>query len=161
MKGKKCFGLAAIVAVLAFTVWGSLARAENIDIMSCASSAVNVIASGEGFTLLAMEGKGINLDNYGNKVFDNMTYHSAALFKVENGQYSGTILFKYVDPSGDFFVGETMVGKEWNWKFLHGTGKWKGISGGGKVMPITKAKPIAPGTSQACYKITGTYELKK
>jgi hypothetical protein len=142
-------------------LWGAVAGAEGIDILSCGSSTVNVIASGEGFTVLSQETKGINLDNYGNKVFDNMTYQSAVLLKIENGKTNGSLLFKYMDPSGDFFVGETLIGQEWNWKFLYGTGKWKGITGSGKVQPITKGKPITPGTAQACYRITGTYELKK
>ena len=151
----------ALVAVLVLGAWGPAAQAENIDCMTCTASTVTVIAAGEGFTVVTMEGKGINIDHYGNKVFDNMTYHSGALFKIENGQYNGSILFKYMDPSGDFFVGETQVGKEWGWKFVYGTGKWKGVTGSGQTQPITKAKPITPGTSQACYRITGTYELKK
>jgi hypothetical protein len=140
----------------------AVVQAENIDMMSCGSGNVNVIAAGEGFTVMAMEGKGINLDNYGGKTFDNMTYRYGALYKIDKGNWSGSELIKYMDPSGDFFAVEVaQVGMERGWKFINGTGKWKGITGGGKSVLFTKGTPILPGTSQGCVKITGTYELKK
>jgi hypothetical protein len=61
-----------------------------------------------------------------------------------------------MDPSGDFFVVEiSQIGMEVDWKYLYGTGKWKGITGGGK------ASGTRPGTFEECEIITGTYELKK
>lgn len=47
------------------------------------------------------------------------------------------------------------------WRFLEGSGKWKGITGGGKALPLTNAKPILPGTAQGCLRATGTYEIRK
>jgi hypothetical protein len=46
-------------------------------------------------------------------------------------------------------------------KFLHGTGKWKGIKGEIKDNGITTDKFIAPGTFQACSRYLGTFELPK
>jgi hypothetical protein len=151
-----------LVAVLALGAWGATVQAENIDMLSCGAGNVNVIAGGEELTAMIYEAKGINLDNLGNKAFDNMTFHCGALFKIEKGKMSGPMLCKYMDPGGDYFVVEVLqAGMERDWKFVHSTGKWKGITGGGKSLSTTKGKPIAPGTNQACYKITGTYELKK
>ncbi len=150
------------IIILVFVMFIPVAQAENIDMISCGSGNINVIAAGEDLTIMAMEGKGINLDNYGNKTFDNMTYQYGALFKIDKGNWSGSMLMKYMDPSDDFFAVEiTQVGMVRDWKFIYGTGKWKGLTGGGKALPITKGKPISPGTSQGCVKITGTYELKK
>ena len=140
----------------------SAAKAENIDMMSCGVGNVNVIVATDDLTVMSMEGKGINLDNYGNKTFDNTTYQYGALFKIDKGNWSGSMVCKYMDPSGDIWVVDiTQVGMERDWKFIYGTGKYKGIAGGGKAVPITKGKPISPGTTQSCFKITGTYELKK
>jgi hypothetical protein len=50
---------------------------------------------------------------------------------------------------------------EGNFKFLQGTGKWKGIKGSGKGKVITRGKPITPGTAQVCSRWTGTFELPK
>ena len=162
MNRNNYFKMVALATMLALSVWGSIAQAENIDMLSCGVGNVNIIVASEDLTVMAVEGKGINLDNYGNKSFDNMTYQYGALFKIDKGRWSGPMLCKYMDPSGDFWVVEIeQVGTERDWKYIYGTGKWKGITGGGKAVPITKGKPISPGTTQGCFKITGTYELKK
>jgi len=135
---------------------------QPIDMMSCGDVEMTTIVAGEELTIMGTTGRGINLDNLGTKVFDNMTYHGVGLLKIERGNITAIMYTKYMDPSGDFLVVEiTQVGMERDWKFLYGTGKWKGITGGGKGFPFTKGKPITPGTSQGCVKVTGTYELKK
>jgi len=69
---------------------------------------------------------------------------------------------KYMDPDGDTFVIELSgVDQEGTMKFLEGTGKWKGLTGGGKAYATLRGKPITPGTTQYCGRATGTYELKK
>jgi len=69
---------------------------------------------------------------------------------------------KYMDPDGDTFVIELSgVDQEGTMKFLEGTGKWKGLTGGGKAYVTLRGKPITPGTTQYCGRSTGTYELKK
>jgi len=140
----------------------SAAKAENIDVTSCGDSKITTIVSSEELTIMGVEGKGITMDNLPSKIYDNMTYYGVGVLKIEKGKFSGTLYYKYMDPSGDFFVVEvSQVGMEREWKYIQGTGKWKGITGAGKGFPITKGKPISPGTSQGCMKITGTYELKK
>jgi hypothetical protein len=112
--------------------------------------------------IMGIEARGINIDNLTSKAFDNMTYHTVGVFKVKAGKMTGTLYSKYLDPSGDFLVVEiSQVGMERDWKYLYGTGKWKGVTGGGKAIPFTKGQPVSPGTIQNCTKITGTYELKK
>jgi hypothetical protein len=135
---------------------------QAIDMMSCADATTPTIVSTPELTAFGYEARGINLDNLATKTFDNMTYHTVGVFKVESGKLTATMYVKYMDPSGDFFVVEVIqVGMERDWKFLYGNGKWKGITGGGKAYPFTKAKPIVPNTLQSCIKIAGTYELPK
>ena len=135
---------------------------QPMDMISCADAEMTPIVVGEELTIMGSTARGINLDNLEAKVFDNMTLHSVGLMKIERGNITAIMYGKYMDPSGDFLVVEiTQVGMERDWKFLYGTGKWKGITGGGKGFPFTKGKPITPGTSQGCVKVTGTYELKK
>ncbi len=80
------------------------------------------------------------------------------------GQMSGVTYSKLMDSNGDFIIAEVTVAPgetEFSFKFLQGTGKWKGIKGGGKVRTITDGKPITPGTVQQCSRWTGTFELPK
>jgi len=159
----KHFGFWGFVGSLAFFMFTSVAQAQQpIDMMSCGSGTTTPIVASEDLTIMGIEAKGINLDNLASKVFDNMTYHSVGVVTIDSGKLTATMYVKYMDPNGDFFIVEVLqVGMERDWKFLYGTGIWKGVTGGGKAFPFTKGKPISPGTSQSCTKITGTYELKK
>jgi hypothetical protein len=160
---KKLITVSVIVGILTFISFIFTTHAQNpMDMMSCGDAKTATIVSSEELTIMGIEARGINIDNLSSKLFDNMTYHTVAVIKNDGGKITGTLYVKYMDPSGDFFVVEvSQVGMERDWKYLYGTGKWKGIIGGGKAFPFTKGKPIAPDTSQACTKITGTYELKK
>lgn len=151
------------IGIFAFvTLIPKVQAQQPMDMTSCLSGNTTIIAASEEWTIMSMENKGINMDNLASKIFDNMTIHSAALFKIESGKMTAIFYAKYMDPSGDFFVVEvSQIGPERDWKFLYGTGKWKGVTGGGKAIMITRGKPISPGTSQYCLKITGAYELKK
>jgi hypothetical protein len=153
--------MTGVILGLAFFI--PVAQAQQpMDMMSCGDATVTTIVGSQELTIMGLEAKGINLDNLASKAFDNMTYHTVGVYKIDSGKFTGTLYSKYMDPSGDFMVVEiSQVGMERDWKYLYGTGKWKGITGGGKAFPFTKGKPVSPNTLQSCTKITGTYELKK
>jgi len=156
-------GFWVFAGILALLMTSSFAQAQQpIDMMSCGDSTVTTIIASEELTIMCIEARGINLDNLASKVYDNMTFHGVGVVKIDHGKVTGTLYYKYMEPSGDSAIVEvSQVGMERDWKYLYGTGKWKGVTGGGKAIPFTKGKPITPGTSQSCTKITGTYELKK
>ena len=109
-----------------------------------------------------MEGKGSIFSNHENKVFDNCTFHVAVIAKTEDGKRRSDSYWKIMDPEGDVIIAEVIVlGPEKTMKFLHGTGKWKGIKGEAKGKTTTAGKPVAPGTFQGCSRYTGTFELPK
>ncbi|MBI4768048.1 MAG: hypothetical protein HY787_26215 [Deltaproteobacteria bacterium] len=142
---------------LAFVILISKVEAQQtIDMMSCGDRTVTPVVVSNELTIRGVEKSGINIDNHTNKAFNNMTFHFVGLSKNASKQMTGTFYSKYMDPSGDLFVVEiSQIGMEVDWKFLYGTGKWKGITGGGK------ASGNPPGEFDVCERITGTYELKK
>lgn len=80
------------------------------------------------------------------------------------GKMTALTYSKMMDPDGDFVIAEVTMAPgetEGSFKFLYGTGKWKGIKGGGKATNIARGKPITPGTVQQCGRWTGTFELPK
>ena len=148
--------------------------AESCDLTNCGVSAVTTISASPELTVLSIDTKGIGRSNSANKAFDNSTYQCVSVVSITGApsttgagltgaQRSGTGYCKFMDPDGDFVVGETMLDSTGGgtWKFLQGTGKWKGITGGGKFVPLTSGKPIVAGTSQGCANATGTYEVPK
>ena len=160
---KRHFIILAIIGFVTLFSFTITAKAQQpVDMVSCGDNKMTIIVSSDELTIMGVEGKGINMDNHPSKLADSMTYHGVGVLKIEKGKMSGMLYYKYMNPDGDYVTVEvSQVGMEREWKLIQGTGKWKGIIGAGKAIPITKGKPIVPGTSQSCSKIIGTYELKK
>ena len=153
-------GIIGIFGLILFTVTAH--TEERIDCLLCANMTMTPILESGDLTIMGYESKGIVLDNTEGKFFDNDTVHSVGIMKIDKEKVTGSFFNKHLSPSGDFYVLEgSLVGSEVNWMFTYGTGKFKGITGAGKSIRITKGKPITPGTSQVCSKVTGTYELKQ
>jgi hypothetical protein len=151
--------LAAIALLLTFH--GSAAAGEY-DITNCSSATITPVTSGQDLTILLVDAKGIARASADKKAFDNNSFHCVSLMRMYRGQRSGNGACRFVDPDGDAVVGEMVLGpSDGTWTFLEGTGKWKGIKGGGNFVSITSAKPIAAGTTQGCGRATGKYEIAK
>lgn len=153
-------GTTIISSLILFTpiVWAQ--QEIPYDITNCASSTITMISASEELTVFFIESKGITVSNHPSKAFDNSTYHCGGVTRVMKGKVSFLSYCKFLDPDGDMVVGES-VGEspEGKWTFLQGTGKYKGITGGGKNWSVTRGKPITPGTSQGCLKAVGTYKI--
>jgi hypothetical protein len=160
---KKPICTLGIIGIFTFILFIVTAQAEEpVNCLLCFDMKTTTIVETEDLIIMGSESRGILLDNTESKFFDNSTVHFVGLIKIDKGKVTGSIIGKYLDPSGDFYVIEiSQVGNETDWKFIYGTGKFKGITGAGKSLRFTKGRPVSPGTSQVCSKITGTYELKK
>jgi len=139
------------------------ARAQTpFDITECLAGTAIVVYQSKELTISGTEGKGIIFSHHENKVFDNCTFHVVAIAKTVDGKRRSDSYWKIMDPDGDVVVAEAVVlGPEKTMKFLHGTGKWKGIKGEAKGKTTATGKFIAPGTIQTCSRYTGTFELEK
>jgi hypothetical protein len=158
-----CTGAALVILVTLAAGVASLPAvadaAESYDITSCGASTVTTISTSQDATVLSVDIKGIARSNPEKKAFDNSTYHCVNLLRIAGTQREGSGYCKFMDPDGDFVVGQsTQDSTGGTWKFLEGTGKWKGITGGGKSVPLTSGRPIVAGTVQACVRATGTYQ---
>jgi hypothetical protein len=152
-----------IVIVAFLVVFIQVAQAQTpFDVTECGSGSVTVVFQSNEITVSGLEGKGIFFSNHANKVFDNCTFQVMAIVKTADGKRRSDSYWKIMDPDGDVIVAEAVVlGPEKTMKFLHGTGKWKGIKGEAKGKTTAIGKPVAPGTFQACSRYVGTFELPK
>lgn len=152
----------SVAMVLGLAMFVSFAWAEPMDITNCSSGTTNVLIATDELTIMTTDVKGITRDNLESKVFDNMTYHCVGLFKVMAGKRYGTTNCKFMSPNGDYFMVEATYSPEGaTAPFLLGTGKFKGMTGNCVSKPITSGKPILPGTTQGCARVTGNYEFKR
>jgi hypothetical protein len=161
---------AIVFSICAVIIFGSspltLAKsAEQVyDVDACVSMDLSVLVRSQEITILTWDGMGIMRSNNESKVFDNCTIHTQGVMEIAGKNTTVYGYLKYLDPSGDFVIfrytrnpGE----KAATTTLLAGTGKWKGITGGGKAIRITRGKPVAPGTTQFCNNHKGTFTVPK
>ncbi len=139
--------------------------AEQVyDVTPCASCNTQPLVQSPEITIFASDCKGIMMSKIENKIFDNVTLHSQGITVIEGNKRIMYFHMKFLDKDGDMVIfrftqnpGETSA----TTTILSGTGKWKGITGGGKATLITQGKPIEPGTLQFCNNHKGTFTLPK
>jgi hypothetical protein len=154
---------------VAFSVIISIpaAQAEQpFDITLCGSTtSTAVLMESAELKINTFEGKGIARSNIESKSFDNCSYHLLGVAYIAGEKATMYGHAKFMDPDGDIVVQENFrpfgSKAEATWKFIYGTGKWKGIKGSGKSRRAATAKPITPDSLQHCMRMTGTYELSK
>jgi hypothetical protein len=157
----------AFIGIFFLCIFIPVAQAETpFDITSCLTGPATVLSSSKELVILSVELKGIIMSNHENKVFDNFISHFVGVSRIMSGQVDARGYSKLTDLDGSFIITETTtfgpIGKTtWKWKFLYGTGKWKGITGSASVHPITSRRSLVEGTWRGCYKATGTFELPK
>jgi len=152
-----------IAVVFGSVVFTPTAQAETaFDVTECLAGTSTVVYESKEIRIGSTEGKGIIFSHHENKVFDNCTFHVVSIAKVVDGKRRSDSYWKIMDPDGDMIIAEVVVlGPEKAMKFLHGTGKWKGIKGEAKGKTTATGKFIAPGTIQSCSRYIGTFELPK
>jgi hypothetical protein len=165
MVKRKRVSILGFVGIFVLFTFIPVAQAEQpIDFTDCGTGTFTLVSDSKEFMVTVFEVKGITRSNLENKVFDNVTYHHAGVTRIVAGKMTVYGYTKYLDPDGDFVILEiNEVGPpmEGTWKFLYGTGKYKGITGTGKHFHTAGGKPITPGTVQSCSRNVGTFELPK
>jgi hypothetical protein len=160
MKAHIGLGAIAFSGALAFSL---AAHAEqSYDITSCFSGTVTMVSASKELSVFGVDLRGISRSTKEGGAFDNNSIHCVGTGQIAPGRSTRSGYCKYLDANGDFVVGRfEKENDEGKWEFLQGTGKWKGIKGGGTNHDVAKAKPITPGTYQACSRATGTFTLPK
>jgi hypothetical protein len=173
MKTKNPLGMALVTVIFVFglVIFLPIAKAEQpVDFTDYFYATVTPLSTSPELTIFQSEVKGVIQNASGNKIFDNLTSYCLRLGKVVAGKMSYTTYTKFTDPEGDYFITEATAEAvpagvfEAAWKFLHGTGKWKGVKGGGtsKTIFMTRGKQqLNPTTFQGYLRMTGTFELPK
>ena len=165
---KEIIGFALILSICALIGSSPLILAESAeqsyDVDACVSMEFSPLVRSQEMSIVSVDAKGIMRSNSENKVFDNCTVHTKGVLVLEGNKQTVYAYMKYLDPEGDYVIfrytqnpGEeaatTMI--------LAGTGKYKGITGGGKAVKIAGGKPVTPGTMQFCNNHKGTFTVPK
>jgi hypothetical protein len=150
-------------AVIGLSPLNLAESAEQVyDVNVCVSMELSPLVRSQEITILAWDGKGIMRSNNESKIFDNCTVHVQGVTSIEGKNRTVYGYLKYLDPAGDFVIFRYKLNpgeKAATTTLMFGTGKWKGITGGGKAMRIAVGKPVAEGTFQFCNNHKGTFTV--
>jgi hypothetical protein len=158
--------LGSALVALAFLVAAVPARSteQPVDFTVCLTSTFEFISSADGVNAFRVESRGISMSNHENKVFHNAVYQFVG---VGYGPVGAPVGFGYArlsDPDGNVVILELSgPPSDLSFKFLQGTGPWKGIAGGGKAARTATTGVRMSGTSGAsegCLRLTGSLDIK-
>jgi len=157
---KGVIGFALVLSICAVMGSSPLILAESAeqayDVDACVSMDLSPLVRSQEITIFNFDAKGIMRSNTESKVFDNCTIHTKGVMVIEGKKQTVYAYMKYLDPGGDYVIfryTQNPGEKAATTTILAGTGKWKGITGGGK--------PITPGTTQGCSRVIGTFQMPK
>ena len=105
---------------------------------------------------------GIWMSQSENKFLNNAAGHCECALRGVGENLHVFCYCRFIEPNGDIVIMKYEVnGKEAGSTLLEGTGKYKGIKGGHKSVPIARGKPPIQGVATGCQKLTGAYEIAK
>lgn len=148
--------VAAATAALAFP---ATAQEAVYDFVACTHSKISLLESGPHFMAYGAESWG-TVASSTTKGWENASTRCLGYARVVAGKPYGKGTCKWVFATGDSAVGEYEYGEagaKFTW--LAGTGKLKGIEGGGTFKQVFSAKPSEVGTAQGCRRDWGKYKL--
>lgn len=127
----------------------------------CGHSAAKVLVASPELTVVSTETWGIETPGASKpEVLENSAVHCVGYVRILNGKSRSTSACHYTNAAGDTTTGEAVSepDRPGTWTFLGGTGKWKGIRGGGTYKAVSSGK-LAQGASVHCFSHSGTYTL--
>ncbi len=159
---KKPVCTSGIIGIFTFILFIVTAQAEQpINCLLCFDMKTTTIVETEDLIIMGSESRGIDSTIRIVNFSTTRAVHLVGLIKIDKGKVTGSDYWQVPDPAVIFMsLKYHKLVMKTDWKFIYGTGKFKGIIGSGKSLRFTKGRPVSPGTSQVCSKITGTYELK-
>ena len=132
-------------------------------LIGCGVTEVTIIGKTDAMTIGHNLSRGTTQSVPAGGDFDNTSYECQAVWHAsgQGVEFSGRCTF--VDGDGDKILGVATKSdpesKGWDWKYLGGTGKWAGITGGGRSQPLRRMPTIRPGVRGSCWEASGTYTL--
>jgi hypothetical protein len=149
------FAVAAIGAACgASSAW---AAETPIELKGCVVSEASVIAKVGEVTIGTNVTRG-HVDITGGQS-DKMTHDCRVVWSASKAGLEFTNRCVNFDKDGDKTISmATGTPKSFQWKYLSGSGKFRGISGGGTAEFVTNY-PRSGGVSSGCWQGRGTYTL--
>ena len=161
---KRRMGLAIVLGLAMFIPVAEAEETLSFHMIGCSSGMFTMLSESKALTVYSIVGKGVAWGITGDSTFDNMTWQFAAVLRTMDGNTIGMGYYKFTAPDGDYFVLEGTGGtvlEGGTWKFLHGTGKWEGVTGQAVGKFIMRGKPVSLESEQYWCRVIGTIQLPR
>ncbi len=134
------------------------------DGQSCYAGPIQLIQHADGFVAGSYAIVGMSPGWEGSPL-KMISSHCLGAFSIVSGQYDENGTCEFVDADGDKMFNTygrkgDPVKAVGTVQFVHGTGKFAGITGEGKFIPIGTFPPAAPNMATGCNHEWGTYNIK-
>ena len=157
--------LASVIVLGTCVYAGSATAQQAFSALVCRAGTITGLAKAQDLVVFGLDQRGIILAEDAAKTFDNATQRCVGAIAVIRGTSSGGGFCRSVDPTtGDTTISEwTSAAKPGSgtFKYLSGTGKWSGITGGGDYHTAAVTRPIDDGTYQNCVRVKGSISVPK
>lgn len=152
---------AAMLAGAAALAAPALAGETEYGGTFCGRFVSTMLQGGPEIAAFNVESWGIETPDSTFRPWAGATNHCAVNVLVLGGKATERGQCVWTDADGDTFIGSFLgeADKPGAWTFLGGTGKWKGVSGGGTYQHVSASRPRADGTGENCTTHSGKYML--
>jgi len=150
--------LCALALLAGSAMAADLPKEGTVDTSLCFGGPMHLIAAAPGERLGSYVVKGGT--SAGSPAFDSMAVECTGIFEARAGatQSKGYCVFR--DVSGDTIHGTDAITPEgYVFEYLGGTGKFKGISGSGRIERVGTLASEGD-RMRGCRKMVGTYKFK-
>ena len=132
-------------------------------VTNCWGGKSTTIVHSKDYVAAGLHMTGTSRSNVDGGAFDQMSLECVGVFRSEKGAPTADAVCEYLDKDGDKLLGyaERTGVAGGKWRFVSGTGKYAGISGGGEYEYLGRFPRIRDGHVQGCNRAAGNYELKR
>lgn len=150
----------AMLLILASAAGAASAAEFSYDFTVCTTSRRTPIEANADAVVFGAESWGVVASST-TKAWENASTHCTGYLRVMGGKVVGKGTCKWLEAGGDSAVGEWEYPPqgEPSWTWLAGTGKLRGISGGGSFKELFNAKGADPAVGHGCRRDWGSYRL--
>lgn len=137
----------------------ALAAEVSYDFVACTHSRRIPLEQVDGFAAYGLETWG-TVASSKSPQWEGATTRCVGYVRETGGAPYGKGTCKWFTVAGDTAVGEfefDKSGARFTW--LNGTGRLKGVEGGGSFQFVSQGRPAEPGTSQGCRRDWGSYKV--
>lgn len=153
-----------LCAASAALLSGGAAYAQQaLDHVTCRAGTLSALAQADKLVVWQLDHRGVTRGSDVNDPFDGFTQRCIGTIANVEGVLAANGWCRNVDPNtGDWTLvswkGSDKPGTG-TWSFHYGSGKWKGITGGGTYEVMGPTRPVEAGTYQNCARVKGTMKL--